>query len=113
MQHSRRRNRLGLRARLGTTAAASVVAVGLVVGTAAPAQAAVSFYHVSSSWFQAYAALTSTGGSGYFQARAKLGDYSAWGAYSQYNTKAENNGYNWTHNAWLYRNGSVWAVAQS
>lgn len=45
-------------------------------------------------------------------AHAYLGNTHSWGAKSQYNTKAEVNGNNFTHNAVLLRNGSVWAKAQ-
>lgn len=94
------------------TAVGSVMALGLAVGAAAPAQATVGMWDVYSSWFQAVAALTSTGGSGVFQAHAYLGNSHSWGVKSQYNTKAEVNGNNFTHNAILYRDGSVWASAQ-
>lgn len=103
---------VGWKNRIVVTAVGSVMAVGLAVGTAAPAQATVGFWDVYSSWFQAVAALTSTGGNGTFQAHAYLGNTHSWGAKSQYNTKAEVNGNNFTHNAVLLRNGSVWAKAQ-
>ncbi|MDZ4045684.1 MAG: hypothetical protein U1E32_07905 [Rhodoglobus sp.] len=104
--------RVGLRHRVAMMAVGSVMAVGLAVGTAAPAQAAVGLWDVYSSWFQAVAGLTSTGGGGTFQAHAYLGNTHSWGVKSQYNTKAEVNGYSQTHNAILYRNGSTWAKAQ-
>lgn len=104
---------VGWKNRVALTAAGGVMAVGLAVGAAAPAQATVGFWDVYSSWFQAFAGLTSTGGDGNFQAHAYLGNTHAWGAYSQYNTTAEVNGNNFTHNAHLYRNGVTWASAQS
>lgn len=94
------------------TAIGSVMAVGLAAGTAAPAQASVGFYDVRSSWYQSFAALTATGDSGTFQAHAYLGNSHRWGRKSPYNTKAEVSGFNFTHNAILLRNGSVWKRAQ-
>lgn len=107
-----KRAKLGWKQRTAMTTVGSVMVLGLAIGAAGPAQASVGFWDVYSSWFQAVAALTSTGGNGNFQAYAYLGNTHAWGVKSQYNTKAEVNGYSQTHNAILYRNGTIWARAQ-
>jgi hypothetical protein len=69
-------------------------------------------YYVSSNWWQSYAAVESTGGPGVFQARALLGGTNRWGVRSRYSSHAQVEGYSWTHNAWLYLDGSVWKRAQ-
>lgn len=91
---------------------AMTLALGLSVGSITPAQAAIGMYHVSKNWWQAYAALTSTGSDGIFQARARLGSQEAWGVRSRTNTKAEVNGFSTSGGAWIYvNNGRVWASA--
>ena len=94
------------------SAAAGVMAAGLAVAVAAPAQA-TTVYNVTSNWWQAYAGLTSTGGEGVFQAEAFLGYDHAFGPRSQYNTQAEVNGFNFTHNAYIWRDGAIWKRAQN
>lgn len=104
----------GLTKRVGAAIAGMMVVAGLTIGAAAPAQAAPTVvYYVSSSWTEAYAAATSTGGAGYYQAHAYLGNTRQWGVKSKYNTKAHVVGFNFTHNAVLYRNGAVFKKAQS
>jgi len=87
---------------------AFVTIFGIAVGAAAPAQAGIGMWYVSSSWTQSYAALSSTGGDGYFQAKAVLGSNVQWGRYSPNNTRAEANGFSPSHAAYLFRNGRVW-----
>lgn len=110
-----RRNptKVGWKRRVGMTVVGGAMAVGLAVGTALPAHA-VATWDVSSSWTQAKAwAYSSTGGDGYYQAYAYLGNTTSWGAYSAYASSAEVNGFDFTHNAHVYRNGSLIASAQS
>ena len=90
---------------------AFVSVFGIAVGTAAPAQAGIGMYYVSSNWFQSYAALTSTGGDGVFQARAQLGGQDNWGYRSRTNTSTKADGFSFSHRAWLYQNGRTWASA--
>ncbi|MFF8187299.1 hypothetical protein ACF044_08550 [Microbacterium sp. NPDC016588] len=110
--HAPARARMPLGRRVVVVTLAVVSAAGLAVGTASPAQASIGMYHVASSWYQSFAALTSTGGDGYFQARAKLGSRDCWGARSQTNTKAQADGFSvYDRGAWLYLNGRTWASA--
>ncbi len=92
-------------------ALAFVAVCGIAFGTAAPAQAGIGMYYVSSNWFQSYAALTSTGGDGVFQARAQLGGQDNWGYRSRTNTSTKADGFSFSHRAWLYQNGRTWASA--
>lgn len=105
--------RVGWRRRAGVALAGGLMATALAVGTAAPAQAGIGMYYVTSNWWQAYAELSSTPDQGTFQAYAYLGNIKKWGAVSTTYTIAVVNDYSWTHNAHLYRNGYVWASAQS
>lgn len=104
----------GRRLKRRTTAvfAGAVTTLGLVLGTALPANA-VGLYYVHSSWIEAAASLSSSTNDGYFQAYARLGDDVRRGAYSPYQTDAYVSGANFTHQAILYRNGSVWKKAQN
>jgi hypothetical protein len=90
------------------TASAFVAVFGIAVGAAAPAHAGIGMWYVSSSWVQSYAALTSTGGDGYFQAKAALGGNVKWGRYSPNNTQAQVDGFSFSHSAVLFQNGRVW-----
>ncbi len=91
--------------RAGAVAAAA--SVGLVVGTAVPAEAAIIHY-VSSSWVEAYAGATSsTGRDGMIQGYALLGNDFKWGARSSSSTLAKVNGFNLTHKAQLFRDGKL------
>ncbi|MDF2047961.1 hypothetical protein [Microbacterium sp. Kw_RZR3] len=95
--------------RRALAAALAFVAVfGIAVGAAAPAHAGIGMWYVSSSWVQSYAALTSTGGDGYFQAKAVLGGNVKWGKYSPNNTQAQADGFSFSHSAFLFQNGRVW-----
>jgi hypothetical protein len=102
----RARSAVGRRAL--ATALAFVAVLGIAVGAAAPAHAGIGMWYVSSSWVQSYAALTSTGGDGYFQAKAALGGNVKWGRYSPNNTQAQVDGFSFSHSAVLFQNGRVW-----
>ena len=96
-----------VRSRIAAGAVAAAASVGLVVGTAVPAQAAIIHY-VSSSWVEAYAGATSsTGRDGMMQAYALLGNDYTWGARSSSSTLAIVNGFNLTHKAQLFRDGKL------
>lgn len=88
---------------------AFVAVFGIAIGASAPAHAGIGMWYVSSSWFQSFAALSSTGGDGYFQARAVLGNRTNWGQVSQYNTKIQADGFSPNHSGCLLRNNRVWA----
>lgn len=106
--------RVGVKKRVGAAITATVMAAGLTIGAVTPAQAAPTVvYYVASSWAEANASATSTGGAGYLQGFAYLGDTRKWGKRSLYDTKAHVIGFNFTHNAILYRNGAVFKKAQS
>lgn len=99
--------------RVGGAILSTIVAAGLILSASAPAQAAPTvIYTVWSSWYEAYAGATSTGGAGELQGHAYLGNARDWGVKSKYNTKAYVFGFSFTHNAILYRNGAVFTKAQ-
>lgn len=96
-----------IRSRVAAGAVAAAASVGLVVGTAVPAEAAIVHY-VSSSWVEAYAgASSSTGRDGWLQASAQLGGTVDWGLRSTGSTKAQVLGFNLTHKARLLRDNVV------
>jgi len=106
---SRARSAVGRRALAGVLAFVAII--GVAVGAATPANAGIGMWYVSSTTFQSFAALSSTGGDGLFQARAKLGGQDRWGVKSRTNTSAKADGFSFSHNAWLYQNGRTWASA--
>lgn len=96
-----------LRSRIAAGAVAATASVGLAVGTAVPAEAAIVHY-VSSSWVEAYAgASSSTGRDGVLQASAQLGNVVDWGYRSTGSTKAQVLGFDFTHKARLLRDSVV------
>ncbi|WP_426625084.1 hypothetical protein ACPPVW_03080 [Leifsonia sp. McL0607] len=96
-----------VRSRVAAVAVATAASVGLVVGTAVPAEATI-WHYVSSSWVEAYAGSTSnTARDGMLQAYALLGNDYKWGARSSSSTLAVVNGFNLTHKAQLFRDGKL------
>lgn len=103
-KHTRART---IRSRVAAGALAVAASVGLAVGTAVPANAAI-WHYVSSSWVEAYAGATSnTANDGMMQAYAVLGNDYKWGARSSSSTLAVVNGFNMTHKAQLFRDGKL------
>ena len=100
-----------IRSRVAAGAIAAAASVGLVLGTAVPAQAAI-WHYVSSSWVEAYAGATSnTNNDGWIQAFAQLGGDVSWGVARTSHSDAKVNGFNMTHKARIYRNSVI--IAQS
>lgn len=96
-----------VRSRVAAGSVAAAASVGLVVGTAVPAEAAIIHY-VSSSWVEAYAGATSsTYKDGMMQAYVVFGSDYKYGARSSSSTLAVLNGFNLTHKAQLFRDGKL------
>ena len=96
-----------LRSRIAAGAVAAAASIGLVVGTAAPAEAAI-WHYVSSSWVEAYAGTTSNNNQdGWLQAYAQLGSDIRWGAKRTSHSDAQVLGFNTTHKARIYHNNVV------
>ncbi|WP_054685397.1 hypothetical protein [Microbacterium sp. No. 7] len=101
-----------LRRRIVLGVGSAIAAVGLVFGTATAASA-TSLYYVHSSWWAANAwAVSDNGLNGEFLAYARLGDTEDWGRRSYFKTEAEASGFDFTHQAIVYRDGKTWKKAQ-
>ncbi|ALJ21493.1 hypothetical protein AOA12_16990 [Microbacterium sp. No. 7] len=89
-----------------------MLSLGIVVASA-PAVHAGVMYNVGSWWGEAYASgYSNTGADGFLQGHARLGDKVDWGKYSKVETRAYVSGFNFSHQAILYRNGAIYARAQ-
>lgn len=93
-----------------TFCATMLLAVGFTVAGTTQSDARIDgFYNMASRPYEALAhIITHRGDQGTFQAYAKLGNQTQWGARSAWNSKAHlRGGWHFSHDSKIYRNGQL------